>query len=749
MALTQETTIIKPIYENIPQDLKQLDRWVCWRAEERKGKITKVPYSPSGYPAKSNDNNTWSNFETVKKAFETNHFDGIGFMLGDGIIGIDIDSCIDEKGNVSDLARNIISSVDSYYEKSVSGSGVHIILKGELPEGYMSKNTKLDLEVYGGARYFTITGVTGQRKPVNNDQNGILTVLNQYFKKSSPKQNKHQKSSNLSNSELWEKMFNSKKGQAIKSLYDGHLINGDNSGTDQSLCNHLAFWTNKDPYRMDSMFRESGLMRDKWDEVHYSDGSTFGEGTIKKAIEDTGSTIGEYESHKSFSLIVNDERFTGKKSVRKSILSDLEINPNTGKIINNSRNAENIIKSELGDAIAFDVFKNSECVRGDLPWRKREFPNKPYEHWLPSDDKRLQHYMGKEYDFKNASMILNAYTEISRLHPFHPIKEYLESQVWDGIPRVETFFIDYLGATNSDYIKAVTRKWFAAAVTRIYDPGCKFDYMPVLVGPQGAKKSSTIARIALDWFSDSLKNFDSKDAGEQLQGSWIFEIGELAAMKKSEVEEIKAFITKQSDIYRVAYDRIVSDFPRKCVFIGTTNKMDFLRDQTGNRRFWAIEVNPDNREYDPAEALTNEIVGQIWAEAFLLYQCGEKLYLDDSLEEVARQIQENHMEEDPRKGLIQEYLEKPLPSHWDGMSIGERITYLYSPTGNIQRTKVCAAEIWAECLGNDHKNMKTHEAREICDIIRKTPGWQMLNNRKSFKHYGKQTAFEWTDKTDR
>ncbi|WP_232317668.1 virulence-associated E family protein, partial [Heyndrickxia acidicola] len=306
----------------------------------------------------------------------------------------------------------------------------------------------------------------------------------------------------------------------------------------------------------------------------------------------------------------------------------------------------------------------------------------------------------------------------------------------------DTFFIDYLGAEDTPYIRAITRKWLVAAVTRIYEPGCKFDYMPVLVGPQGAGKSSTISALAREWFSDSLKNLDNKEAGEHLQNSWIFEFGELAAMKKGEVEEIKAFITKQTDSYRVAYDRVVSEFPRKCVFIGTTNKEDFLRDKTGNRRFWPVTVDPKKRKYNPITQLNEDIIGLIWAEAMELYKQGEKLYLDPVLEEEAAKVQEGHMEEDPRRGLIEKYLDTTLPSHWDAMKIFERRNYLINPNGSIQRNKVCAAEIWCECLNRDFENMKIHDAREIIDIIRKIPGWEERKpSRTVFKHYGKQTTF--------
>jgi len=425
----------------------------------------------------------------------------------------------------------------------------------------------------------------------------------------------------------------------------------------------------------------------------------------------------------------------------------LEFN-DRGSVKPNSRNAETILLNDpFKDVIAYDTFKGAEVIKGDLPWRKREQPNKPYEQWLGSDDRALQHYFGVNYDFKPSTIIDNAFQVAIRKNSFHPVKDYLEAQTWDGIPRAETVFIDHLGAADTPYIRAVTRKWLAAAVSRIYEPGCKFDYMPVLVGPQGVGKSSVIAALGRQWFSDSLKNLESKEAGEHLRAGWIFEFDELAAMRRNEVEEIKAFLTKQTDTFRVAYDRVVSDFPRKSVFIGTTNTSGFLRDQTGNRRFWAITTDTTKQKYGIG-ALTDEVVGQIWAEVMTIYKQGEKLYLSDELEAVARQIQDSHMEEDPRAGLIREYLDTRLPVNWDNMELYERRNYLlgdgtgfdYAP-GETQRVRVCAAEIWAECLGNDHKNMKPFEARDVCTIIRKM-GWEeRVPSRTTFKHYGKQTTF--------
>ncbi|MBM7106878.1 Virulence-associated protein E [Brevibacillus laterosporus] len=442
------------------------------------------------------------------------------------------------------------------------------------------------------------------------------------------------------------------------------------------------------------------------------------------------------------------EEFGEREEIDESDLdwmTQLEMHPKNPKmVLSNAWNAELILThGDFANVLAYDAFGNTEVIRKDLPWRKRERVNADYEPWLGADDRRLQHYFGKRYGFKSEAVIKNALTEVVHQNTFHPIKEYLEEQKWDGAGRLDTLFIDYLGAEDSPYTRNVTRKMFVAAVKRLYEPGCKFDQMLVLVGPQGCGKSSLLAMMGRQWFSDSLRTFDNKEAGEHLQGSWIFEIGELAAMKKAEVEEIKQFLSKENDKYRVAYDRQVSEFPRKCVFFGTTNNHNFLKDTTGNRRFWPVTVDPEQRKKNHFEQLTDKEVGQIWAEALSLYRGGESLNLTREIAEAAQKIQEGHMDTDPREGLVHEYLNTLLPDNWDDMDLWARRSYLEKPTGTIPRTRVCAAEIWAECLGNDPAKMNVWEARSLYDILRGVPNWkERVPSRTKFKLYGLQTTFE-------
>ncbi|PRS02422.1 DNA primase [Bacillus atrophaeus] len=290
-------------FKNIPQELKNAPQWILWRSEERNGKKTKVPYQIDGNMAQSSNKRTWSTFTTILKFFNQQEYDGIGFMFSkdDPFIGIDIDHCV-EAGVLSPFAQEIVDAIGSYTEYSPSGEGVHIIAKGKLPlrgPGTGRKNTDKGLEVYRHGRYFTFTGHSLDIGLVEERTEEIKVLFDQYLtdkdeaKPVIPQTRTPTDISSLSNKEIWERMFNSKNGKNIQDLFNGHLINDDHSSTDLALCNHLAFWTDKDVAKMDSMFRESELFREKWDRQHSSDGATYGEMTIATAIYSTGSTISD------------------------------------------------------------------------------------------------------------------------------------------------------------------------------------------------------------------------------------------------------------------------------------------------------------------------------------------------------------------------------------------------------------------------------------------------------------------------
>ncbi|PFE03793.1 DNA primase [Bacillus sp. AFS023182] len=288
-------------FNEIPAELKALPQWILWRFEKRNNKPTKVPYQVDGEMAQANNRRTWSTFATAVKFYLEGDYDGIGFVFSrqDNYIGIDIDKCVvDEKTNA--FATEIIDTLDSYTEFSPSGKGIHIIIKGNLPQSVLGtgrKNTKHGLEIYSYGRFFTFTGNRENSNDVYERTDELAEVFEKYFDDSDIQGRVNlaefeKDEIKISNDALWERMFRSKNGDEIRSLYNGSLINDDHSASDLALCNHLAFWTGKSATRMDSMFRETSLMRDKWDVIHFRDtNETYGERTIATAISSTSTTI--------------------------------------------------------------------------------------------------------------------------------------------------------------------------------------------------------------------------------------------------------------------------------------------------------------------------------------------------------------------------------------------------------------------------------------------------------------------------
>ena len=389
--------------------------------------------------------------------------------------------------------------------------------------------------------------------------------------------------------------------------------------------------------------------------------------------------------------------------------------------------------------ISYNIHRSGIDIRRDaegkttLPWTQL----KP--GWNESDFGAIQIYLERVYGLYTPSKLKGILLAIAAERSYHPIRDYFDAlPAWDGVPRVETLFIDYLGSPDTAYIRAIARKMMVAAVARIYEPGIKFDSVVVLNGPQGMGKSSFFAKLGGKWFSDSLTISDMKDkaAPEKLQGYWILELGELAGLKKMDVETVKAFITRQDDKFRHSYGYSVEDHPRQCIIVGSTNNGDgFLRDVTGNRRFWPVTCTT-NSPHRPWEV--ERVVPQLWAEAYMLYRAGEKLFLSPEEEKQASMEQTAALESDVREGMIAEYLDKLLPEDWDRMDLAERRGFLRGDqftggnrVGTVQRTTVCAVEVWAECFGKDPSTIKRSDTYDIFGMLMKIGGWEKYGGNKN------------------
>lgn len=417
-----------------------------------------------------------------------------------------------------------------------------------------------------------------------------------------------------------------------------------------------------------------------------------------------------------------------------------------GNVVNNLHNLGLIMKhDQFMKSIVFNQLADGMEVKGDIPWDHSET-----KFWRDADDAQLIWYVDQNYGTFSQRNYDIAVAKCVDDRKYHPIKDYFKSlPAWDGIPRVETLLIDYLGAEDNTYVRAVTRKTLCAAVARIFAPGTKFDTMLVLNGPQGIGKSTLIARLAMEWFSDSLTLSDmneGKTAPEKLQGYWIQEIGEMAGMRKADLEKVKSFISRQDDKYRAAFGRRVTPHPRQCVFFGTTNAENgYLRDVTGNRRYWPVKT-PGGGSKHPWD-LKQDDIDQIWAEAIKLVEQGEELYLPAGLEVLAKKEQSEAMELDEREGLVRLYLETLLPEKWNEMDLYTRREFLNGddptlPKGTVRRNSVSNMEIWCECFRYNRESMRTADSFTIRSIMSRIEDWERTEQYESSALYGRQRVYK-------
>ena len=365
--------------------------------------------------------------------------------------------------------------------------------------------------------------------------------------------------------------------------------------------------------------------------------------------------------------------------------------------------------------IRFNEFAQQLYLCGNVPWEKED----NCRAWSSHDDSALFSLVQADYGLKSRQDFADALKNVSMRNKFHPVRELLDSLTWDGKEHIRSLLPEYLGAEDSDYTYQVMRLWMLGAVSRVYKPGNKFDYTIILQGSQGIGKSTFLKQLAMDdsWFNDSLDSLDSDKAVQSLTGSWIIELAELKSLARTAggVESVKRFLTATQDKYRIPYERRADTFYRQCVFAGTTNKDDFLQDETGNRRFLIVQTGVKK----PSKSLfVPEIMDTIklaWAEAVHIWK-NEKpqLILPEAYMQEAKELQETNMADDGKRGIILDYLEG--------------------------KTQVCAREIWFEAL-KETIPPKNWQASEINNIVAKIPGWERLKTPRKFDGYGQQRGF--------
>lgn len=378
--------------------------------------------------------------------------------------------------------------------------------------------------------------------------------------------------------------------------------------------------------------------------------------------------------------------------------------------------------------IRYNEIAYAPYVYGSLPWR----PARGWREWTNVDDSNLRAYIEDNYGMKSMEKIMDALTNVSNRYPVNPIKQMLEEchERWDGMKHVENLLPSMLGAEKTEYTTEVMRLFMLGAVSRVYHPGCKYDYMMVLVSGQGTGKSTFLRMLTLNdaWFHDNFNTLDGDKAFEKLRGMWIIELAELQALKRAKDSEItKAFITSRVDTYRTPYNRRTEQRPRMCVLAGTSNPVDFLTDRTGNRRFLPItcDVKPVTFDMFADEIQTKAEMCQAWGEIMDEFKhCGEKpkLTLPKRLQQIAVSMQTAYLEEDPDVGVIQEWLEQ------------------------TDERRVCILMLWRKALQRQYEPLTKKDVNRLHEIMKNIVAdkWQYVG-KKRCKEYGVQRCYERKD----
>lgn len=517
-------------------------------------------------------------------------------------------------------------------------------------------------------------------------------------------------------------------------VYDGDLFAFSNHGTDPAggqLCN--AF----DLVRI----HKFGSLDDDAQDKTGKDRPSY-KAMARFAAEDPGTRMTIVSDRRSSAVLDFEEPSPDDDTWR----AKLEISEN-GAVKTSITNAVLILENDPAlRGIRYNELSGSIEVSGKLPW------NRPNKYWRDADDAQLYGWVADNYGVQfPENKFTKALTIVTDKRRFNPLRDYIQQLPdWDGFERVDTLLVDYLGAADTPYTRAVTRKTLIGAILRVLEPGCKFDTVLVLDGKPGIGKSTLLRKLGGQYFSDSLSLADTRDktAAEKLQGVWIMEIGEMQGTRKADIDVMKGFISRQVDEYRAAYGRVVERHPRTAIICGTTNSTTgFLRDTTGNRRFWPVTVNGGGRlsVWD----MTEETRSQIWAETKALLDGGETSYLDAEMEREAAKAQREAIEYDDREGEVLEYLDTLLPADWYSWSLDERVDFFQQrdvltkerQIGVMQRTQVCAREIFCECWGRPKNAWKKQDGYEIASIMARLPGWEKTGKEAKISEYGHQRVY--------
>ena len=383
-------------------------------------------------------------------------------------------------------------------------------------------------------------------------------------------------------------------------------------------------------------------------------------------------------------------------------------------------NAKIILENDdlFKGSIRANLFRNRIELEGAMPW------SRAVTDLTDKDEVFIRHYMEKYYHYRNDKSLQHALQIVAAEREYHPVRDYLTDLRWDGVERVRYALPHFLGASGSDFEYEALKLFMLGAISRVFRPGCKFEYILCLVGGQGAGKSSFVRFLCGNdsWFTDSIKKLDDDKIYERLAGHWFCEMAEMLALLNTRYNEaIKSFLSSQVDNYRKPYGIRAEDIPRQCVFAGTTNVVNFLPlDRSGNRRFLPVMCDASKAEIHilEDEAASQAYFDQMWAEMMVLYGDGKvQLKLPPEMEKNLIEYQRPFMQEDTWTGLIQEWLD------------------------HTKNDVVCVQQIYNEAL-KEFGKPSCREAREIGEIMNGTiTGWKAYPNPRNIPHYGKQRGW--------
>lgn len=427
-----------------------------------------------------------------------------------------------------------------------------------------------------------------------------------------------------------------------------------------------------------------------------------------------------------------------------------------GDVKTNAENLEFILKNHplLKGRWRLNEFSGRIDVAGTLPWHRWQ------PTWTANDSVKLRSFLDRRFGMTGEKKIEDAVTSVAIDASYHPVREYLDSLRWDGVRRLSKLFTHVLGAEDLPVYGKLAELVFTAAVRRVREPGCKFDYFVVVYGPEGCGKSSLFAIMGGEWFSDSVDTIEGKEGRENIQGKWIIEMGELSGIKKSDRERLKNFISSQVDDYRAAYAAKSESRPRQCILVGTTNEEYFLRGLTDrNRRQPVVEIDPGKRRIsEPVRDWLAANRDQLWAEACALEAQGEPLFLSEEWEQQIRDVQDRHNLEKSSTLFpeVERYLDLYVPDNWQRWTLKERLDWLDTHAdadatdileANRRRQEICIPEILQECLRMKRTDKDyLSKSREIGQFLNSLKGkWQLVGVRKN-KLYGGQKVWRRVDK---